>query len=258
MSTFKQLRVLFLLLVLLLVAASAWLTKLRTTSWEKPLVVALYPLNGDGSARAADYIAGLGLDDFRDIESFFREEAAHYQLGIEQPFELVLGPTLAELPPVPPQGRNPLAVMWWSLKMRYWSHSVAKDYGPPAHIQMFVLYHDPAQATVLAHSLGLQKGLVGVVHAFADWRQAGSNNMVIAHELLHTVGASDKYDAQTNAPLYPIGYADPQQQPLLPQSLAEIMAGRIPLSENLFRQAESLNEVVIGEYTAREIHWLDE
>jgi hypothetical protein len=140
--------------------------------------------------------------------------------------------------------------------MRYWSHRVAKDYGPPANIQMFVLYHDPARSTVLGHSLGLQKGLVGVVNAFADQGQRSGNNMVIAHEMLHTVGATDKYDPQTNAPLYPTGYADPQRQPLLPQDLAEIMAGRIPLAGNRFRQADGLEEVVIGKYTALEIRWL--
>ena len=54
----------------------------------------------------------------------------------------------------------------------------------------------PACATQLAHSLGLQKGLIGVVNAFASSSQAAENNVVIAHELLHTVGATDKYDPQ--------------------------------------------------------------
>ena len=45
----------------------------------------------------------------------------------------------------------------------------------------------------------------------------GGNDMVIAHELLHTLGATDKYDPVNNAPRFPDGYGDPQQMPLYPQ-----------------------------------------
>lgn len=257
MSTFKQLRILILLLILLLVAVSTWLTKMRTTSWEKPLVVAVYPINGDGSTQAASYIQQLALQDFDDIERFFSDEAAEYRLAIKQPVDIVLGPQLEEYPPAPPADRNVLGVMWWSLKIRLWAKSIVSDFGPPAHIQMFVLYHDPKQNPRLAHSLGLQKGLLGVVHAFAGERQTASNNVVIAHELLHTVGASDKYDLQSNVPLYPIGYAEPDKEPVLPQQYAEIMAGRVPLTQTRYRQARNLREVLIGEYTAQEIRWID-
>lgn len=257
MSTFKQLRILFLLLVLLLVAVSTWLTKIRTTSWEKPLVVAIYPINGDGSAQSASYIDGLSVDTFDDIEKFFREEAEQYRLALKQPIEIVLGPVLAEHPPAPPKDRNPLGVIWWSLKMRWWAKQVASDVGPAAHIQIFVLYNDPKLNPRVAHSLGLQKGLLGVVHAFAEERDAGGNNVVIAHELLHTVGASDKYDLQSNQPIFPIGYAEPDKVPALPQQFAEIMAGRVPLSQTKARQARDLGEVMIGEYTAAEIRWIE-
>src|SRR6202050_4843903 len=77
---------------------------------------------------------------------------------------------------------------------------------------------------------GRQKALVGIVHAFAQRDMAGRNDIVIAHELLHTVGASDKYDLGSDAPLYPIGFADRDRQPLFPQAEAEIMAGRRALS----------------------------
>ncbi len=71
----------------------------------------------------------------------------------------------------------------------------------------------------------LQKGLIGIVHTFAQRPMAGSNNIVIAHELLHTLGATDKYDPNTGAPLFPIGFGDPERKPLYPQEDAEIMAG---------------------------------
>ncbi len=95
---------------------------------------------------------------------------------------------------------------------------------------MFVLYHDPALTPQVPHSLGLTKGLIGVVYAFAAPEMDGENDVVIAHELLHTVGASDKYLPGTDAPRFPDGYGDPDQVPLYPQQFAEIMAGRQMLS----------------------------
>jgi len=58
----------------------------------------------------------------------------------------------------------------------------------PEDIRIFVLYHDPALTPVVPHSLGLAKGLIGVVYAFAAPEMTGGNNVVIAHEMLHTVG----------------------------------------------------------------------
>jgi hypothetical protein len=257
MSAFRQLRILILLIILFLVAAGTYLTQLRTTDWDRPLTVAIYLINGDDSAISQQYINDLSLDNFKDIETFFVDEAEHYNLSLRRPVELVMGSVLTEVPPEPPKDRNILGVIWWSLKIRLWSMRISSDYGPPADIQMFVLYHDPEISPHLAHSLGLQKGLLGVVHAFSSWREAGSNNMVIAHELLHTIGAADKYDLQTNQPIPFIGYAEPEKIPVLPQEYAEIMAGRIPLSKNEAVQPDNLGSVLLGEQTAREIRWID-
>ena len=83
----------------------------------------------------------------------------------------------------------------------------------------------------------------------------GANAVVIAHELLHTVGASDKYLPGTDAPRFPDGYGDPNQVPLYPQRFAEIMAGRRMLSVDRWQQAMDLDEVLIGSATALEIRW---
>jgi hypothetical protein len=82
------------------------------------------------------------------------------------------------------------------------------------------------------------------------------NNVVLAHEILHTLGATDKYDLKTSSPLYPDGYADPEQEPLHPQEYAEIMGGRIAVSETEVAMPESLAYTVIGPKTAREIRWI--
>jgi hypothetical protein len=101
----------------------------------------------------------------------------------------------------------------------------------------------------------LTKGLIGVVYAFAAPEMDGENAVVIAHELLHTVGASDKYLPGTDAPRFPDGYGDPDQVPLYPQRSAEIMAGRRMLRADRWEQAASLDEVLIGSATALEIRW---
>ncbi len=106
----------------------------------------------------------------------------------------------------------------------------------------------------LQHSLGMKKGLLGLVHAFALDRQTAQNNIVIAHELLHIVGAVDKYES-SGAPIFPIGYAEPSLVPLFPQRAAEIMAGRIATSHSRFYMAKNLNSVILNEFTAEEINW---
>ena len=73
---------------------------------------------------------------------------------------------------------------------------------------------------------------------------------------MHTVGATDKYDLATNEPLHPDGYAEPDKDPLLPQTFAEIMAGRIPSSTTQSEMPSSLDKVLIGTKTAREINWV--
>lgn len=157
----------------------------------------------------------------------------------------------------PPEDRTSiLSNIFWSLKLRYWAYkNTPDDLSNTDRIRLYVIYHQPGEQA-LAHSLGLQKGLIGVIHAFADRRQNAQNNIVIAHEIFHTVGASDKYDP-FNHPVYPIGYGQPDKSPLHPQKYAEIMAGRIALSDQKSVMPNSLKHVKVGEATAREINWIE-
>jgi len=103
--------------------------------------------------------------------------------------------------------------------------------------------------------VGLSKGRIGLVHAFASAALNETNAIVIAHEVLHTVGATDKYDPATNAPLFPQGFADADQRPRYPQQRAEIMAGRRAISEREHDMPDSLDDCVVGAATAAEIGW---
>jgi hypothetical protein len=252
----RALRITILVFVLIVVGVGTWLTRVRTTSWERPLRVAIFPINADASPATDRYIRALTLEAFSPIAQFTRQEARRYGLALSTPVELFLAPELRRVPPPPPFGGNALQVALWSLQMRYWVWVNGSFNGPKPHVRVFVLYHDPDRVTRVSHSLGLQKGLIGVVNAFASEAQAAQNDVVIVHELMHTLGATDKYDARTNQPAFPDGYADPQRQPLLPQEYAEIMAGRVPVTEQRADMPRSLEEVLIGAKTAGEINWV--
>jgi hypothetical protein len=253
---FKMLRILVLLLILLVVALTTWQDRYRSTRWREPLYVAIYPIAADDSAATLRYVAALDADRFKTIDDFFVREARRYELADIQPVKTRLRSELHERPPQRAPDAGVLATVWWSLKLRYWAWRVSGHVKEPEDIRLFVLYHDPALTSEVPHSLGLTKGLIGVVYAFAAPDMDGSNNVVIAHELLHTVGAGDKYLPGNNAPRFPDGFGDPGQVPLYPQRTAEIMAGRRMLSADRWQQAETLDEVVIGAATALEIRWL--
>ena len=252
----RLLRISLLLLVLAIVVSQTWLDRIKTTSWRQTLWVGIYPLNGDGSSVSDRYIGALTAENFTDIERFFAAQAHEYGISLETPVHVALYPQPTALPPLLAPGSGALQTIWWSLKLRWYAARVGASSRPPAHIRVFVLYHDPAVNPRVPHSLGLQKGLIGVVYAFADRGAAGTNSIVIAHEVMHTLGATDKYDPQTDAPAYPAGFADPRRLPLYPQERAEIMAGRRPLSATQFVMPDSLRDVVVGPLTAAEIRWI--
>jgi hypothetical protein len=252
---FKILRVTILLLVLLVVAITTWQARYRSTRWNVPLYVAIYPIAADGSPVTQAYLDALDAERFKPIDRFFTHEAERYHLDTNEPVKTRLRAELQERPPQLAPDAGPMATAFWSLRLRYWAWRVSGHVHEPEDIRMFVLYHDPALTPAVPHSLGLTKGLIGVVYAFAAPEMNGGNNVVIAHELLHTVGATDKYNLANDAPRFPDGYGDPAQQPLYPQLTAELMAGRRVISPDKSSQALSLDEVVIGPATALEIRW---
>lgn len=253
----RKLRILIALLVLFFVASTAALTRFRTTDWDNTLYVSIYPVNGDQSPASANYINSLSDESFTDIEQYLARQALAYRNIQEKPFAITLAPEVKEIPPQPPFGGNVLQVMYWSMKMRYWAWTHNSQPGPAPDIQIYTIYYDPKVYDKVGHSFGLQKGLVGVVNAYAGRSEGKRNNVVLAHELLHTLGASDKYDLSNTLPIYPQGYADPEQQPLYPQKRAELMAGRIPITEQQAEQPDHLKQTIIGQATAIEIGLLN-
>jgi hypothetical protein len=120
-GTFKNLRILFLLLVLLIVALSTWQDRYRSTRWREPLYVAIYPIAADESPVTSHYLANLDVERFKPIDRFFVREAARYQLRTDEPVRTRLRAESHELPPQRAPSQGPFATALWSLKLRYWA-----------------------------------------------------------------------------------------------------------------------------------------
>jgi hypothetical protein len=254
-GTFRRLRILFLLIVLLLVSVTTCETRYLSTHWRSPLYVAIYPIAADASPVTRAYVEALDSERFKPIDAFFAREAKRYGVELDDPVKTRLRPELHDSPPRRAPDASIPMTMLWSLRLRFWAWRVSGHVAEPEDIRMFVLYHDPALTPVVPHSLGLPQGLIGVVYAFATPDMDGTNDVVIAHELLHTLGATDKYDPGSDAPSFPNGYGDPRQVPLYPQAAAELMAGRRMLSATRWEEPRDLDEVVVGPATALEIRW---
>jgi len=254
---FATVRITLLLMALLCLGFVSITQLIYTRNWNQTLQVTVFPINADGHLNTADYIDSLNDDTFSMIGRWSKREAQRFGLDLQQPFEVSLGEQIYAHPPAWPEHDTPFDILIWGLQFRWWAYrNTPDDGGGITRIRMFVMYHEGDEDGALMHSLGMQKGLMGLVHAYALDEQTAQNNIVIAHEMLHTVGAIDKYN-EYGGPQYPIGYVDPMREPMFPQRYAEIMSGRIPTSYGSSYMAESLRSTQINEYTALEINWIE-
>lgn len=250
----RLLRVTILLLILAMVLGDA-LYRDGKPAWKRNLYVTLYPINADGSVRSSQYLQSLRAEDFSEIASYFAEESARYNFHVRRPFEVRLGNAITDQPPQMNAANHVLDIMLWSLKFRWWAYQHRDQAAIKPDIRLYLLLFDPASHAVLPHSTALSKGRIGLVHIFAHRQYAAQNQVIIAHELLHTVGATDKYAGNAHLPVFPDGYAEPDKQPLYPQAFAELMGGRRPISDQLAEIPLGLAHTLVGKRTAQEIGW---
>ncbi len=251
-----NLRLALLLCVLLFVALGSWLDRRRSTDWDAPLRVTVYPLPAVSDAEVRGYVASLEAAAFTDAESFLAEQARDYGVTLDEPMRVRVSHAAPGLPPAVPADAGVLTVALWSLRMRYWAWRVAaNDPLPPPDVQVFALYHPARDGQPLPDSMGLSKGLMAVAQLFAGGDAEGGNQVVFVHELLHTLGATDKYDRRSGRPSVPDGLGDPLQEPRFPQHRGEIMAGRIAVAPTRAMVPQGLEQMTVGAATAREIGW---
>ncbi len=252
------------LLVAALIAIAAWaggVQKIRSSRahWDRPLEVAIVLLAPAEieEARIARFRDGLG-----DLHGRLTAEFRRYRGG-GPPFSFSLvGPVpfkgaLSFTPDSP--GIVDRARHAWRLWRTLRGIHSASGFDPKPYDTCIYLFLEPATAsgggvTTFAEGSGAVGGEVGFVRAAAGSNDAVLALTAVAHELLHCLGATDKYDASGHA-LLPDGLAEPQLSPQFPQRYAEWMVGEVPIASGQGRLPSSLAELRVGPATAREIGW---
>lgn len=254
--TFKQYRILFLLSILIYVIADQAIAKHYSTAWNNTLKVVIYPINGDSSKQSQQTIQALKEQNFNSIQRFIEQQASHYGLAIKQPISITIAPQMNKPPALPALDSGILSTMLWSLKIRWWAW-YENTYTDNKDIRLFVEYYakESAESQI---SVGLEKGMMALIKNYADKQLMERNNVIIAHEMLHTLGATDKYDPATLMPSFPQGYAHPELGKNSMQNKCEIMGGRIPYKDDLAIVPNSLGYCLIGKTTANEIGWMNQ
>ncbi|MGH8034886.1 MAG: hypothetical protein ACREO9_06655, partial [Lysobacterales bacterium] len=254
MSFFKLFRIIILLSIFFVILVGTWMNQRRLASWDRPIWVTIYPMAANDDMETAKYAKSVDLAAVNDINPFFERNLGFYGVSLTPPIQFQIAPVSTELPPAIPDRHSPLSIALWSLRMRWWSWRMdVNDRLVSADIQVFVLYHALGGKSEMTMSVGMRKGMYGLVKAYASRQANAQNQITIAHELLHVLGATDKYVFATGEPEYPFGYAEPNRRPLFPQARAEIMGGRIPLSAFESVYPKSLADSMIGHETAEEI-----
>jgi hypothetical protein len=103
------------------------------------------------------------------------------------------------------------------------------------------------------HPVATKRQRFGIVFVPLESRTRQFYSALVAHELCHTFGASDKYEGELS--VFPDGYAEPGREPRYPQKHAEIMALGIPTGPGTEQRIDGLRDCVVGEKTAREMGW---
>lgn len=227
----------------------------RRTAWHRPLQVSVVLVGAqpvEEPERAA-WSAGLGA-----LDEWFAGEAVRLGLKLERPLHFELAPTtvLAE-PPRPPQGSGEwLRDSQAALALRSTLKSLAaRGQAPGAvDVQLLVALRPGGAGVHSVEGIGEAGGAIGLVEGTSGDTALTLELVAVAHELLHCLGARDGYDAQGHA--LPRGLVEPEEG--LPQRFAEVMVGEVPLGPSQGRIPSSLQEVRIGEETAREVGWLPE
>lgn len=256
---FRRVRITLLATLLAVVLAYALKDGIRRrarTSWKRPLEIAL--VVAERGAVAPSSIAAL-RQRVGDLERRLAEERERYGSG-QPPFRFQLyGPVpVASAPPTPASdGLVDLVVQAYRSWRYFGAIDSAADVPSSAFdSRIYLVVRTPADARRKAvEGQSEEGGRIGSVEVELDETMTDFALFVAAHELFHTLGASDKYDERGFARV-PDGLGEPERKPLYPQAAAEVMARNVALGPGNERPPDTLDELRVGPATAREIRWL--
>jgi hypothetical protein len=255
---FRRVRIALLLCVLAFTAAwgahRTWHRRARA-GWDRPLEVGVVLLSPRGDVDLERWRPGIDALALR-----LDAEMARWRGPGGPAFEIsVAGPVRWTAPlPFSPASGSPLDRARHALDVWRTLRDVDRAAGGTVggfDLRILLLCDDgPGAPEAFAEGSGAVNGEVGFVRGSCGG-DLSLPLQAIGHELLHNVGASDKYDAGGHA-REPDGLADPGRVPRYPQVRAEWMVGEVPLAPGRGRLPESLEELRVGEATAREIGWI--
>ena len=254
---FFQIRVailLFVLFVVILYAIRDVRSRRARNAWERTLDVAVVLVEVEGRGRL-DPGAGVALQDrLVALEDRLRAEAERHGMRTAKPFRFRLfGPVVAGAAPPRPAGDGALDLAKQAALLDRWVANVDPRAGVvPDHwdTRIYVVARPPASETRnVVEGESQEGGRIGIVDVELDARMADLTLFVVAHELLHTLGASDKYD-EAGRVREPDGLVEPERAPLYPQPFAEVMARNRPVTRDREVVPVSLDELGVGPATA--------
>lgn len=251
----QRVRVLVLLAIALVISTWGLSVAQRRSAreqWQRTLEIAvifLVPVGLPPPPMEA-YRTGLA-----ELERRLNSEFVRYRDG-PMPFTLHAFGPVEETGPLdlPPADGS-----WWQ-RLRY-SRAMTKEL---ERIRRSSRASQPVDATLLVQlraehrqtveGSGEARGDFGIIVAPREEQLSALTLTAIAHELLHCVGATDKYTEAGHARV-PEGLAEPELVPRFPQQYAEVMVGEVALSPNEGKVPETLSQLRIGPRTAAEIRW---
>ena len=226
------------------------------TEWERPVSIAVALVQLGPVDQAA---LNLLSARFHVLESRLASEYQRYGGRMARPVTFTLfGPVNVDKPAPGDPGSDIPSLARHAYELWRWTHAVDEGSGLPARSfdsRIYLVMRAPHEKGVQwvegSSELG---GRIGVASVELDVSSVDLALFVASHELLHTLGASDKYDP-TGRALIPSGLVEPDRMPRYPQRFAEVMARNLVLGPRSERPPESIAELGVGIATAREIGW---
>ncbi len=267
----RQSALFFILLVVSIWAYFNWRADNFTFAWNrtvKVLVLAIVDPNTDFQEEVRQGFLERFLHgpvpsrgNMAGVQRWIQKEYRHHTGRDDLPVEFVVrGPVRAPAPPpLVSLGETTFWSRWRTTRafLNYFEE-MGKTEGIVLRaydVALFVYFYDESEEMEYAgqHSVASRRNRRGVVFSPLGAGQIDRCCTLIAHELCHTLGASDKYIGEQS--IFPDGFADPDRNPPYPQDQAEIMALGIPIAPGREARVDELGDCVIGRKTAEEIGW---
>lgn len=197
------------------------------------------------------------------LEAQLATQMQRYRKSALPPVHVTIRGPVDGAPPAPNPGDGLAEALKYQWRLWRWTKAVDSlaDYdASSADSRIYLVVKPPAspvEGRIVRQIEGASEkdGRVGVVSVDLDAAMADFALFVATHELLHTLGATDKY-TQDGAIMVPSGLPEPGAFPLYPQRFAEVMARHRAVDATTTKPPRDLGELAVGAETAREIGWL--